>query len=466
MAAILSGICVAWLFWLGLGQMQLALVKSNILQTGYSFTPPLNPPRLPDEQNGVYYLRRAAMAESAKTWLAPTMTLDGPVQPEDDPKAPWNQPFYKKLSENEFLSDFKTSIADQTLTPEKMAYARKLLREHSESLALIHQAALTGNFDWGQDFGVPWFGKVKLPRIAFLLFLARLSACEAYVQARDGQYEKSLESLKDGFAIAEASRNSRFLISEMIGEAIPKMLLDVVRVMPAVPPSLLEKQLLPALQPWETGTRFPDTLNFEFFIMHGSLNQMSWRDLADYFQLADDYTDTKGAGLSNQVKGFFYRPFLEWDMASDLTYALQLTNGLQLPFQERKAFFEKTGVKFQKKCWAIGGSGFTWNGFYNMQAKADECVADCRLAHAAVEARLFHDKNKHWPDALWELEDEKNKSEFLDPFNDGADLKVMRYGDGILIYSLGPSGVDNQGRPKNLSTNDYINIDLRWILNK
>jgi hypothetical protein len=154
------------------------------------------------------------------------------------------------MSERDFLSDFQKSLSQQGPTLEQISFARKMVKEHLESLALIHQAALAGNYDWAQKFEIPWFGKVKLPRIAFLLFEARLAGCAAYLEYLDGQYGKVLESLRDGFMIAEPCRGSRFLISEMIGEAIPKMLLTNVRRISRIPPNLLEKVLRPLLGPW------------------------------------------------------------------------------------------------------------------------------------------------------------------------------------------------------------------------
>src|ERR1035441_1502622 len=56
-AALIAGIGFAWIFWLGLGKAQLYFVKKEIVQAGFSFDPPPNPPSLPDERNGVYYLQ-------------------------------------------------------------------------------------------------------------------------------------------------------------------------------------------------------------------------------------------------------------------------------------------------------------------------------------------------------------------------------------------------------------------------
>src|ERR1035441_5878057 len=74
----------------------------------------------------------------------------------------------------------------------------------------------------------------------------------------------------------------------------------------------------------ETGQRFGDTIKFEFFVMHASIDRMGLRDLAEYFHLNDDIYGQSPTGFKDYLTAFFYRPFLEWAFASLLGYDLRL----------------------------------------------------------------------------------------------------------------------------------------------
>ncbi len=41
----------------------------------------------------------------------------------------------------------------------------------------------------------------------------------------------------------------------------------------------------------------------------------------------------------------------------------------------------------------------------------------------------------------------------------------MRYDNGIMIYSVGPDGVDDQGQPKDESAHSK-QYDLTWVIEK
>ena len=65
----------------------------------------------------------------------------------------------------------------------------------------------------------------------------------------------------------------------------------------------------------------------------------------------------------------------------------------------------------------------------------------CRTALAAERYRLA--KNR-WPDDLAALSPEFLREVPLDPY-DGAPLRYRHTADGVVIYSVGPDGEDNNG---------------------
>ncbi len=67
-----------------------------------------------------------------------------------------------------------------------------------------------------------------------------------------------------------------------------------------------------------------------------------------------------------------------------------------------------------------------------------------RCALVALAAERFRHEKKVWPDSVDQLCPQYLAEPMLDPF-DGKPLRYRHVEDGVIIYSIGPDGVDNDG---------------------
>jgi len=424
--SITTGAFVTGAIWWHFGQAALDKAKKDVAAAGYSFDMPKNTTPIPEKENSVTYLKMAAEAKSI-----------GPLQFNNSNNTLWKKEFYGKKTECDFLADFQIHAREGTLSSEEMLYAKKLLKSHADILQLIDTAYEKQKVDWGMDFTIKPSYDIKIPTSGPTMNFARLLMCRAVVQAKGSRIQEALQSIKAGLFIGQAEGKKAFLIDVVIHGAICHVMLDAIRAIePSVDPRLEEKELLPILNAQDLNDEFMNSLQMY-------------------------YLATKTGWLEKFARND-YKPSQMLDAASFYEAQIQKLNAMKLPYIESKKAWDKADADFQKTGWMDGliWDDRTFPGKYRM----DETVAYCRLAHAAVEARLFHAKNQHWPDAVWELE-KKNWDDYLDPFTDRYNLRIMRYGNGILIYSVGPQGLDNQGMPLD-PKNKFYPYNITWVLKK
>jgi len=69
------------------------------------------------------------------------------------------------------------------------------------------------------------------------------------------------------------------------------------------------------------------------------------------------------------------------------------------------------------------------------------------LVQASVDAKAFRRKNGRWPNAAWELDQETGSAAlYRDPYTNGR-LKFLGSGQELVIYSVGPDRIDDEGSP-------------------
>jgi hypothetical protein len=418
------GAILTWALWEHLGQTALDKAKKDVAAAGYSFEMPKNEVSIPEKENSVTYLKMAAEAKS----IGPLQSITNPL---------WKKAFYGKKTEYDFLVDFQIHAREGTLSLEEMLYAKKLLKSHTDILQLLDTAYEKQKVDWGMDFTIKPSYDIKIPTSGPTMNFSRLLLCQAVVQARDGRLQEALRSIKTGLFIGEAEGRKSFSIDILIHGAVCKIMIDAIHAIePFIDPRVEEKDLLPFLNPQELNDEFMKSIQMNYFATkEGWYEKFTHKDYKASYML---------------------------DAASYYEAQIQKLNAFKLPYAEIKKAWDKSDQDYQKQGWMFGlmWDDMNFPDFYRLQ----QTITYCRLAHAAAEARLFHLKFKRWPDALWEL-DKKNWNDYLDPFTDHYNLRIMRYGNGILIYSVGPQGQDNQGMPLDLK-NNYYPFNFGWVVNK
>lgn len=424
---MIIGVALTWVLWDYIANSALDRAKKDVAAAGYSFNMPKNAAPVPEKENAATYLKLAAEAKSTGTLKFITNKSD-PL---------WNKPFYGKKNEADFLGDFQIHAREGTLTAKEIIYARKLIEMHQDVLQLLDTAYEKHKLDWGMDFTLKPSYDIKIPSTGPTINFSRLLLCRAVVQARDGRVQQAIRSIKTGIFMGEAEGKKWFRIDVQIHIVICKIMIEAIdAIEPLVDPRVEEKEILPLLNPQGLSDEYMKSLQMEVFATK-----------SDWYQ---------------RFCPVVYKPSRMLDAASYYEAQVQKLNALKLPYMETKKAWDKAEETYRQCGWM---GGLIWDdtnfpGLYRLQ----ETVTYCRLAHAAVEARLFRVKNKRWPDAVWEL-DKKNWDDYLDPFTEQYNLKIMRYGDGILIYSVGPQGQDNQGMAIDLK-NNYYPYNLGWILKK
>jgi hypothetical protein len=101
--------------------------------------------------------------------------------------------------------------------------------------------------------------------------------------------------------------------------------------------------------------------------------------------------------------------------------------------------------------------GTYWRNFYSKSLAVDQRKL---IVSVAGQCQSFKKKNGRWPTALWEAVPEADDRK--DYFT-GASLKMfLRDGGGILIYSVGPDGLDDQGAPMKVDKGDLAVTVQAW----
>jgi hypothetical protein len=396
-----GGLCARW------GQWELKTVKARIAAAGYDIHLPANNPKIPDRDNGAFYLSQANQVPSAKalvyTW--------------DSKSTDRNKPFWGKKTQQDTLDQLAKDLLAGPLGPAEEGLALRLLAAHQESLRLLMAASQAKGFDWGMDFTVKPAFMIETPRMSGLLNWVRLLTLKAYLQAKQGRGRDAMKTLRVCFFLGDAACQTRSIIGEMIGVACYKTTLARgPEILPSITAQALEKDFLPALKTPMLMDGFKQAEEFEQFV------RWDWRENLFWLE---------------------YLPFQAHDLALYDAYKLEKLETLSLPYSRQKDAEDKLDADYQRHHWFLGDYANTQD--FGLHSKLLEAVAYSRLAAVSIGARLYHQKTGHWPAQISQLT-LPHAEDALDPFSDGGPLSISPKGDGVQLTSLGPDEWDSSGK--------------------
>ena len=87
------------------------------------------------------------------------------------------------------------------------------------------------------------------------------------------------------------------------------------------------------------------------------------------------------------------------------------------------------------------------NSLYNIRAGREKCVALDELLATMLALQAYRSDHGHYPKSLTSLIPAYLLRSPADPFSDGKSLTYKSTQVGYLLYSIGPDGKDNSGRP-------------------
>ena len=406
---ILCSFCFGFLFcryfFSYVGEWELRKVKSEIAEAGFKMGIPANDPRVPDQDNAVYYLRKANELPSSASL----------IYKRDKREKAYDEPFYGKKTQQNVLDQIMKDLETGVWSQEERALARRLLAAHQDGIRLIENASQAKGIDWGIDYSVRPAYNIEVPRMVVLNW-TRLFICKAYLEAGRGDEKAALKSMRTCFFLGDVSRRVRFIIGDMIATACYKiMLVRAPSILSKMDPAQLKKEFLPSLDVKGLVDAFKACEEFEHFTLK------SWRENFNW-------------GI--------YKPFIAHDLAVCYVYQLRKLKDLELVYSKQKAAIDKENADFQNKSWFFGS--ISYSNEFGMHSKLLESVAYCHMAAMSVEARLYHKKKHRWPEKVEQLP-AKAANDYSDPFSDGDNLKIVPKGSGIQITSLGPDEWDSQG---------------------
>ncbi|MFA5139224.1 MAG: hypothetical protein WC728_08320 [Elusimicrobiota bacterium] len=409
LASGLLAILATGIFWNGVGGMVLRHRRAGIERANLHFNLPQRPAKLPDEENAAYWILKAA-ADPAIQSL-----------PEDDRfsrREPWSR--------------------------QEADLVRVLLREHRSALQTLKKGLSLERADWGVDWSDPFPWVERGPRLKGIRPLARLLACEAELASMDGRPREAAQAVGLLFSMADLFDTRELLTLQMASISLRGLALDAaMQVLPGVP--------LPLARGWRLGY-LPDdifagffrVMEIEYLGRHSGWVRLGWLDAYR--------TGLTGAG--GDIAMLVYWPFLKRDIASLYLYGSKCLRAMREDYPKAKPALARAERLLNRRWLLSAILAPQWGRLYD---RTLVCVAKARLAQAALLAREFRDEEKRWPDAVWELQERLE-----DPFTGGW-LRVVPHGDGIVLYSVGPDGMDDQGAPLD---REVLKGDVAWVLRR
>jgi tRNA A-37 threonylcarbamoyl transferase component Bud32 len=173
-------------------------------------------------------------------------------------------------------------------------------------------------------------------------------------------------------------------------------------------------------------------------MIHWLLTALESGDL-DPAKIVDFFGPDWEKKLARVPRGQAARPF-HAAVLNELTRWVEIT---RRPLHEQPALVERWD---HDKAAHLGDAGFLLDNYpaVKLTAAAQRVQALLGAALAAVAAERYRLAKKDWPRDLAALVPEYLPEVPTDPF-DGQPMRYRRTADGIVIYAVGPDGVDNQG---------------------
>jgi hypothetical protein len=266
-----------------------------------------------------------------------------------------------------------------------------------------------------------------------------LLVLDAQLRAFDGDIEGALRSCRAALNAGRSIGDEPMLISQMVrvsstrqavrvlerilaqGEASPKSLEDFQRSLAAEAEEPLEL----------IGARAERASFYHYLgaLRSGHVNRASF-------------------GLRSTVLGVTGDQFIDRSRARAcqapyLQYGNEIVEIAKLPTEQQQERLKALSLPSQQLPLLIEALTRGEDGPWTIQA-FHRSKAELRCAAAALAAERYRLAKGHWPDRLDALVPDYLAAVPNDPF-DGRPLRLHRRADGIVIYSIGPDGTDDDG---------------------
>jgi hypothetical protein len=303
---------------------------------------------------------------------------------------------------------------------------------------LLLEAAKKPGCYFEHDYGRPSIDML-LTELKQLRDAARLLALDARVQADQGELGESFERIDAMFAMAEHAGSEPILISMLVAAAIDRQALDTMQ-------NLVEGRAIPA----EAVNRLDLNSPLSYRRLYERSLRMEEAFAASVFcdvALGElSFAELEGGAPSGAMTWLapLYRVFLlPRDLAAYREHILKSGELARLPYHEAKLDWDALGDGSD----AEQGGPLTvllLPALSRASLAAAQADALRRLAGMADAVLRYRNQHGRLPEQGDELVPEFLRRTLRDPF-DGEPLRMRRDEADILLYSIGPDGVDDEG---------------------
>lgn len=337
------------------------------------------------------------------------------------------------------LADFLKSAERGRSTAEMRALLRR--EEVVATLDTLRRASLLPEavfpIQWEHGFAAGF------PHLNRFRDAARLVCCRALISVEDGRPSEALDWCATCIRMAGHAGDCPTLIGQMVANAMRGMALRVVEgtVSGQYTDASGRRMLRDALADAAIMERYDRAMRLEVALGRATFEQI--REHPE--QLRDGPTlGPNGTQFAADVySGWLWDPVYAYDMATYMAVAARQYEASKLPWRQGQPVFaevERTvsGLVFARLTKMLAP-------VYSKAARArDQSLARVALCRVALELKAYKARNGHYPDTLAELQQHLAWDVPEDVFSGDAPAYRLS-GDGFVLYSVGPDGVDNGG---------------------
>lgn len=388
--------------------------------------------------------------------------------------APLYQAAFEAFEADPALSGTDSPLSMSSTVDVRNAAIVDLVARHSQTLALVREAASRDDCRFARDWTRPSLDMV-LPEMQSLRQVARLVQLVARRKSATGNAAGALDDVALLHRIGQHAAAEPILISGLVGRAIDAIALDTLaQVLPELGPSDLDRldnatirdlvYVVPSFKRHFFGEEAFGTMTFATFCDNAS--PVDSFDLLATMGSSSPVPTVWRAPLTPLI-GMLYRVFL---LPEDFQAYRSTLRAYQQLLARQKSFSD-----LSREAQSIEDALHTdHRGMVTslLAPALSSCLrsgvrsqALHRAAAVAVAATRYRLENGSLPESLDNLRPDFLPLPPADPFAANTPLRLKQNDDGIVIYSVGPDGEDDGG-PSPPDTdpgagNDDVGLRLR-----
>lgn len=377
----------------------------------------VTPPRVPDSENAALLYEQAGQA------LGSALNIN----------------YSDDKSKNEEWNKWVDSMDKPDFDPKDPALVR-FLQEQAGTISLIIKATKKPGCYFEHDYNRPTISML-LPELKPLVYSAKLMVLNARCKAATGDYQTAMEDVNALFIMAEHASNVPMLVGTLISAAIDS--LGTKTLQNIIASHRLDARDLDLLK---LNTGFSHHKSMQRALRYEEalrLNIFSEIDRMGSFQLLNE--NIYACRLKGSYLGF--KIFLLNDeIIANQWYSDQMNTLASKPYYEVKDRLRNIIGSMNKhsdvpKSVLMPMLLPALDRCFESMTRAD---ANRRLAEIALAMCRYRAKNGKYPENLDILVPDFIAFVPLDPF-DGKPMRLKQTEGELIIYSIGPDGIDNGG---------------------